>query len=549
MLVVLIVKRLKTNNNLIYIIIIVFIIIVSILFFLFNKKEEKPVYRIDLIGDKYIILDNGEEYIEPGFIAYKNNVDVSSEVVIKNEIIENTRGVYKVIYQIDDYIEYRYVEIKEAVNYSLDIKYEVNNDKITNQDIVIDIIVDGMEFDYLLLPDETISRENITSYRVGENGSYKFIAYNTKNEVFEKTIVINNIDKELPIGECHSTLNLDNTLININTTEDELIYRYYLDNELIKTLYSNQFQINNKTSDNIYVELEDKAGNISKITCQITDNRYYPQLKPQSYENIVFEGNSDTFKTYIVNKNSFYLTYIWVKDAYSQLNKYDSPEYGVKLYQPKELLTQATEKKNLNNKIMVGFNASAFYLKDRFDADSVRAYPKYDRTSVGSLVITDGKVIRNAYEYAVKTWYTIGVNKNNQLLVFEDKKTNNTSEKLAWSQNVINSGIRNTFTFAAPLIENYQKTNIITSMPGGMSDTLGLQIICQVNDNNYLLFSSRYSTRNRAVDEFMKLGCKTAMNLDGGGSVALFYKDRNSNKIINVIGGDQTIPEVGYFTE
>ena len=219
------------------------------------------------------------------------------------------------------------------------------------------------------------------------------------------------------------------------------------------------------------------------------------------------------------------------------------------MYYPRELVNKANTKNNLYGKVMIAFNASGFYLKGSYDAASVDAYSAYNKTSVGTIVINNGVLVRNAYKYAVKTWYTIGVNKDNKLLVFEDLKTNNVSEKQAWAQRVISSGIRNTFTFAAPLIQNGKRTNITTSMPGGFDDVKGLQLICQINENNFLLFTSRDEIRNKAITEFLRLGCQTAMNLDGGGSIALLYKDKNSNEIIRVIGGNRDLPEVGYFSE
>ena len=324
---------------------------------------------------------------------------------------------------------------------------------------------------------------------------------------------------------------------------------YYDNDKLIDSNSNKTYTINYKTSENINVILEDQATNTTKIKCNIINKRYHEQVTPAVNENIVYHGESDTLKAYIVNKGSYYMTYIWTKSPYTQLNKFDSPEYGKNLYRAKELLNKAMTQKSLQNKIIIGFNASGFYLKDTYDAYSVNMYSAYNKTSVGTLVITDGNVVRNAYNHAVKTWYTIGIDPNNKMLVFEDSKSSNASEKQSWSQNVISSGILNTFTFAAPLIQNGQRTNITTSMPGGFTDNKGLQLICQINENNFLLFTSKNENRNTAINEFLRLGCQTAMNFDGGGSVGLFYKDKNSNEIITVIGGARALPEVGYFTE
>ena len=540
-------KNVKKGTLYTILIIVAMIILIIALFYLsfYYKKDE---YKIILSGSKYMTIYQDEEYIEPGYVAYLNNEIITDKVVVTNEI-KNIPGLYRVLYQVGNIYEYRFIEIKENINSNLEINFNISDTNITNKDVLIDINVTGETFYSLTLPDNNVIYSNTTSFNVSKNGVYKFEARNNKNEVFVKEISIDNIDKEIPLGTCEATLMINSTNIIVKTDESNLKFYYYDSNNLLTTLDSNNYLVNNKTTDNIKVILEDQATNQNEIKCKIIDKRYYEQVKPTSSDKIVYHGESDGFKTYIVNRGSYYMTYIWVKDAYSQLNKFDSPEYGSNLYQPKVLLEKANTKYNLNNKIIVGFNASGFYLRDTFDAASVNAYGKYDRTSVGTLVITDGKVVRNAYNYAVKTWYTVGVNKNNKLLVFEDKKSNNASEKKTWSESVINSGIRNTFTFAAPLIENGIKTNITTSMPGGFTDKKGLQIICQINDNNFLLFTSQNESRNTAINEFLKLGCKTAMNLDGGGSVALFYKDKNSNNITRVIGGGRALPEVGYFTE
>ena len=536
----------KDKKSLYYIISLLVIIILIIALFLLFKKDVK-VYKIELLGDRYIILSQGDSFIEPGYNVYLNDKLSDEKINITNEI-GNTPGIYKVIYQIDNIYEYRYVEIKEKLDPNLDINLDVNITNKTNKNIDINIRVSGDMFYSIILPDGNIIYSNYYTYTVEDNGIYKFIAKNTNEEEFVKEINIDNIDKIAPNGTCEATLTNTNTTIKV-TSESNLTYEYYDNNNLLNESSDSNYITTNKTSEIIKVNLLDEADNSTLIKCNIIDKRYYEQVKPSSTDKIVFNGNSDTFKTYIVDKGSYFLSYFWVKDAYTQFNKYDSPEYGKTLYYPKDLLIKAKNDRNLNGKIVVGFNASGFYLKGVFDAYSVERNRAYDKTSVGTLVITNGKVVRNAYEYAVKTWYMIGINKDNKMLVFEDKESKNIEEKKAWSQTVINSGIRNTFTFAAPLIENGKRTDIKTSMPGGMSDPKGLQIICQINENNYLLFTSKNESRNKAIDVFLKHGCQTAMNLDGGGSVALFYKDKNSSEYIKVIGGGRQLPEVGYFTE
>ena len=148
----------------------------------------------------------------------------------------------------------------------------------------------------------------------------------------------------------------------------------------------------------------------------------------------------------------------------------------------------------------------------------------------------------------------MGINKQNKMVIFKDSPATNQEsikKKKEWSKTVINSGIRNTFTFAGPVILNGKKlTSFSTSMPDNQNKTpKGLQLICQIDENNYALFTSTNSLRTTAINLFEKIGCKTATNLDGGGSVALFYKEKNSQKFTIVLGNKRAMPEAGYFTE
>ena len=47
----------------------------------------------------------------------------------------------------------------------------------------------------------------------------------------------------------------------------------------------------------------------------------------------------------------------------------------------------------------------------------------------------------------------------------------------------------------------------------------------------------------------LSLNCKTATNLDGGGSVALLYKDIGSNEVKVILGNNRSLTEVAYFSE
>ena len=262
---------------------------------------------------------------------------------------------------------------------------------------------------------------------------------------------------------------------------------------------------------------------------------------------VIKKEESDTLKVTISKKDSYYLTQIWVKDPYNQLNKYDSPQYGSNLYKPSVLLNQAISRDNLQGKMVIGFNASGFYLKDTYDAASVNYYPQYDKTSVGTLVITNGQVIRNAYDKAYKTWFIAGVDQSGLLRIYVDERTSNIDAKKQWSESVIGS-IRNTFTFASPLVENGQGSTTITSMPAA-SSKVNRQAMCQIDTNNFLLITGSNLSRADLIRIMTSANCQTGTNFDGGGSIALLYKNKNSNTVETIIGNGRAVTEVGYFSE
>ena len=328
-----------------------------------------------------------------------------------------------------------------------------------------------------------------------------------------------------------------------------------------KDQYDSMKEKINKVSDGdvkakLTKQLEDKKKNLkdppkkeekNNSSDNDANNNNNPQQNTNIGGSVVKKEESDTLKVTISKVGSYYISQIWVKDAYSQLNKYDSPQYGSNLYKPGNLLANAVSINNLNNKIVIGFNASGFYLKDTYDAASVNYYPPYNKTSVGSLVITNGRVVRNAYDKAYKTWFIAGVDKSNTLQIYTDERTNDVNAKKQWSERVISS-IRNTFTFASPLVMNGQASNITISMPSPGS-SLNRQAMCQIDSNNFALITGSNLNRNNLIDIMLKLNCKTGTNFDGGGSIALLYKDKNSNSIQTIVGNGRALTEVGYFTE
>ena len=153
--------------------------------------------------------------------------------------------------------------------------------------------------------------------------------------------------------------------------------------------------------------------------------------------------------------------------------------------------------------------------------------------------------------FIYETWFISGIDPTNTLRIFTDKSASSQSdlnEKKLWADEVIDSKIRNTFTFASPLVINGERSNISTSFPG-VSSKLNRQAICQVNTNNFVLLTGSGLSRDDLINIMLGLNCQTGTNLDGGGSIALLYKSRSSNNIETLIGNSRNLTEVVYFTE
>ncbi len=524
------------------------------------EKENDNSLNLELIGESIITLDINDEYIDEGAKAYINDIDLSDKIIIDSNLDTSTVGTYTITYKINYNNETKELERKViVVDNSLKINLTLSNTSYTNSNVKIIINVMGENFNYLIFPNNVITKDNTTSYIINKNGNYTFKAYDKNEKEFSETISISNIDTNSPSGTCKATLNIKNTDIIVNANDDNGIQKYIFydnNNEIGNDIKSN-FTYNKKTSKNIKVKILDIANNETEITCSIIDKSYQEPILPKSDENVIFKGETNTLKAYISKFSNYYLTRIWMYDPYTQANKYDSPEYGKKLYRPATLLKKATDEYNLKDKLLIGFNASGFYLKGAYDKASVKRYSAYNQTSVGTIVITNGKVIRNSYDPGdIKTWFITGITKDNKMVVFEDTNIEETTvaEKKKWSESVINSGIRNTYTFAAPIILNGKKTNSkekkYSRMPDtSNNDTKPLQLLCQINENNFVLYTSNNSKRKNGINKFLELGCQTAVNLDGGGSIALLYKEKGSSEIKTVVGNGRDLPETGYFSE
>ena len=524
-------------------------------------------YSVMINGDAVVYVLKGSEYKEQGVsVTSSDGSKIEHEVKIENEVDTNTVGDYYINYKVT-FGDVEQELMRKVVVYEMVYELKANTNESTSDKVILSFNTESEYYAYTIYNDKKTSLKKF-DVEVYSNMKITYKIYDVFGNYVTKEMDVKNINRVAMSATCTATVANDKTVYNVGSNKTISKVDYYGAGIRVGSdkspNYTYKGKLNPKSS--ISVVVYDNSNNTVKADCKIVDKTTStsttpsaspePSTSPQTSPStgsgsVVFSSNSNTMKVTITKNSTYYITRVWMSNPYQQINKFDSPSYGKSLVRPSKLLSNAVTTYGLTNKALVGFNASGFYLKDTYDSASVNKYPAFDKTSVGTIVITNGQVVRNAYTKAYKTWYIAGVDSSNTLRIFTDAKASSDSElaaKKTWADGVINSGIRNTFTFAGPLVIDGKATSSTTSFPSSGS-ALNRQAICQVDANNFVLITGTNLTRQNLIDIMLKLNCRTGTNLDGGGSIALLYKQAGSNEIKKVIGDSRSLTEVGYFSD
>lgn len=289
------------------------------------------------------------------------------------------------------------------------------------------------------------------------------------------------------------------------------------------------------------------VGGSRSVTCTLERIEYYDPLKPPSNAVKVASDDSSTLKINIVRIDNYYLSYIWAADPYTQFNKVHSTNYGSGRETIAKMFDAAISKEG-NNKMMLGTNASGFYVIGTWTPNTKSYNKQYNFTQEGGLVITDGKVIRNwYYDDAVdksRNDTIYGILPNGYLKEWPNINNYSESERQKLFNSIISSGIRNTITFRPTLIREGKQVGWINNSGGNKTTAL-----CQVDRNNFILYSTATGQiMKNTVKQLLNLGCQTAVAFDGGGSVSLYFKPKNGSAE-RIVGGSRENIEILYVTE
>ena len=278
-----------------------------------------------------------------------------------------------------------------------------------------------------------------------------------------------------------------------------------------------------------------------------------PQIKPPAGANIIRTADSDTLKVTVEKneKGNYLVARVWVLDPYNQIKKGTST-WGVNAMQPAKIIANDVEKYNYQNKIIVGLNGSGFYNGATWTPScSSSCQRDYKYTTEGGLAITEGKVVRSWYQDSYvdrsRNDAVYAISKEGNLEAYPNTNSYSESERKSLFDGIINKGYRNTWMFRPVIMQDGKiaSSNVLGTFINGENKR---SIVCQVDQNNYILLTALSHGIDKLRSLLPSLGCKTAVNLDGGGSTSMLYKGKNSN-VEALYGGGRSIVDVFYIVE
>jgi len=514
---------------------------------------ENQVTYLILSGQTTMFLKVGETYNEPGYQIIDNlEDDLKDKVVITGNVNTNKSGTYKLIYTVtnksgETIREERTIIVMDS---TVNITYSPTID--TNEDVTINISVNDNYFDYLLLPDGTKITSRDATFEVTKNDIYNFTIYSKDGSSKQQEVIINNIDKVPPkINSCTGNIDKDTTTFIVKTNDTD-ITKYVYNNKYTAT---SKTYIINESITKVNLVAYDQAGNTTQTECTAV----YPPIKPLSTQNIIKHADSETIKFWIEQKfrgdgrPSFFAAHIWVKDAYNQLKSGVPNNFGNEILKPEEIFTQKINKLGLQNKYAIAVNGSAFVsLEAGFSTNLYYKNNDFNNTSVSPIVISEGKVLRDSTSKRFNNFETYGLKKNGWLerYIFDVDTEENKQKNIAVAQRIISDGVKNTWSFTPVFI--YDGKGVKATQTTSQSL---ITAICQINENNFVLVSDTYSSPRRGFsflelqNYMLSLGCKYGFNLDGGGSVSMMYKDKDSATPTVVRKTTRRIADILYFHE
>lgn len=237
-----------------------------------NVSKKSGETTITLKGNETIYIDLYGNYKEEGFTAV-DTVDgnIKKKVKVTHNVDNKKPGVYQVVYTVKNSSGITTSVARNIVVMKVDINLSLENNYYTNKDVKINVLIDDEYFDYLLLPNGITSNEKSCSYTVSNNGTYTFKLFNKHGVVKEKSITVQNIDREAPSGSCSGYFKDGISYITVNAKDNVSIGSYIVNG---KNYSSNNIKINNEIT-SVNVDILDGVGNKTSVSCNVVDKNEF----------------------------------------------------------------------------------------------------------------------------------------------------------------------------------------------------------------------------------------------------------------------------------
>ena len=265
------------------------------------KDEAASKNAIVLKGDKNIYLFEGENYVEPGYIAYDDfGNDISSSVKVNNTVDVSKPGEYKITYTatINNYKTMLAERIVKVLD--LNVILELEEDKPVLNKNKINLIVTGNDYKYTILPDNKKSTSRSVEYEVTQNGTYNFKIY-TDNRDIAKSITVGNIYNEITASCTLSQKNNKQVFAEVTASGGYGTLNFsYFD----KTNYSiytpdRTYNFKNKVNQTT-IKVKDSINNIKEINCSNPNIKvdklevHFIKISTGRYDAILFRLGDNT---------------------------------------------------------------------------------------------------------------------------------------------------------------------------------------------------------------------------------------------------------------
>ena len=238
------------------------------------SDKQNPV--LTLLGAKNIVLNIGETYKEPGYLAvdYEDG-KITRQVEVSGSVNTKAVGTYTMTYTITNSkglsaIAARTITVVRQ-KADLNIETKIIPETITDK-AEVTVNVTGSGYRYAVLPDGQSRSSTSFSYLVSHNGVYKFKVYDQYDNELEQVVEVTNVDDKAPKIESCKAIVGGGTAVTIVASDENGIggYNYILDDTASGFVTYDSFN-DRSSAKKVQVEVKDIVGNIAKASCEIEE--------------------------------------------------------------------------------------------------------------------------------------------------------------------------------------------------------------------------------------------------------------------------------------